>query len=128
MSPRKTKKTPALAKNQINVQKNADSPAPVIEKPKRKAPASDTYIIIDHPSANETVYPNHYAVRIGASNKGAVEISINNSEWLPCRYSDGYWWFDWQEFKSGKNKIVARLKNEKGRVLKKSAVCECEVK
>ncbi|MBN1621641.1 MAG: hypothetical protein JW871_03520 [Endomicrobiales bacterium] len=96
------------------------------QKPKRKTPFSDIYVIIDHPKQGEVVSGQHYAVRIGASDKGMVEISINDTEWQPCRQSAGYWWFDWSQPNPGNNKIIARLKNEKGRTLKKSIICECQ--
>jgi len=96
-------------------------------KPKETKAVPSAYVVIDHPSNGETVSGLHYAMRIGASGDGFVEISFNGGEWLPCRHSAGFWWFDWGYFTPGAYTIVARLRTQEGRTVKKSAPVKCEV-
>jgi hypothetical protein len=67
------------------------------------------YLTIDFPIENEVVSGLDYAIRIGASKDGFVELALNDGEWRPCRFSSGYWWFDWGYFTPGEYKISARL-------------------
>jgi ubiquitin C-terminal hydrolase len=85
------------------------------------------YIIIDYPCESEKINGGHYAVRIGASGIGYVEISFNDGEWLPCRFNSGYWWFDWTDFNSGSHSISARLVSPKGEILLKTNYRKCIV-
>ena len=87
-----------------------------------------TYVVIDHPINGELLVPGHYAIRIGASWGGIVEFQINDAEWIPCRHNAGYWWFDWHNIPAGKHKLAARLVDNNGNVLKKSAIRRVEVK
>jgi hypothetical protein len=86
------------------------------------------YVVIDHPVNNEVLVPGHYAIRIGASWGGIVEFQINDADWIPCRHNAGYWWFDWHNIPAGKHKLAARLVDNNGTVLKKSAIRRVEVK
>lgn len=91
-------------------------------------PTNDvTYIIIDYPTENETIAGVHYAIRIGASSNGTVELSINNGPWEPARYADGYWWYDWGYFVPGTARIAARLVDEKGKVIKNATTRKCVI-
>lgn len=91
-------------------------------------PTNDvTYIIIDYPTENETIAGVHYAIRIGASGNGTVELSINNGPWEPARYADGYWWYDWGYFVPGATKIAARLVDDKGKVIKNATTRKCVI-
>jgi hypothetical protein len=101
-------------------------------KPEAKAaPAANqypnSYVVIDHPVDKEIVSGLHYAIRIGASADGRVEISFDDGEWIPCRPAAGYWWFDWGYFTPGTHKLVARLINPEGKVMKVTAPTTCEV-
>ena len=87
-----------------------------------------SYVVIDHPLEGEIISGLHYAIRIGASDNGAVEISFDGGEWQPCRASAGYWWFDWGYFTPGTHKIVVRLRNPEGGTIKKAPAVVCEVK
>jgi hypothetical protein len=99
-----------------------------VRKPKQAAPAvPGAYVVIDHPSQNETVSGLHYAIRIGASENGNVEISFNGGEWIPCRPAAGYWWFDWGYFTPGEYTIVARLRSPEGTTIAESARVKCQV-
>ena len=94
-----------------------------------KPPMSpESYVLIDHPADGEIISGLHYAIRVGASDNGSVELSFNNGEWQPCRASAGYWWFDWGYFTPGAHKIIARLRSNDGATLKKSSAVKCEVK
>lgn len=93
----------------------------------KKTTESNSYVIIDHPINSETVYQGHYAIKIGASGDGFVEISFNDGDWKPCRNNSGFWWYDWSDFSTGATKIVARLRNETGKTIKKSNTVKCEV-
>ena len=86
------------------------------------------YVVIDYPYDNEIVSGLEYVVKIGASKDGYVEISFNDSEWKPCRFASGYWWFDWKYFQPGKYKIVARLVSSENKVIKISDTRVCKVK
>ena len=84
------------------------------------------YIVIDHPVNNEKLNYHHYAIRIGANwTSDGVEICINNGEWQKCRHSVGYWWYDWPHIPAGEHTIVARSKDEKGKVVTKSTIIKC---
>lgn len=91
---------------------------------------SKYFIVIDYPKNNEVItHKTHYAIRIGTLNAGNVEISIDNSEFQKCRYSSGYWWYDWCNIPVGKHTLVARLIDpKKNRTLKKSEEVVCIVK
>ncbi len=88
---------------------------------------SNSYVLVDYPVENETVYGDNYVLRIGASFDGYVEVSFNDSEWQPCRFASGYWWYDWSYFKPGNMKIVARLVGNDGKILKISDIRKCKV-
>ena len=119
--------TPEVVKSPAKPRKKAAakpavklSVAPIIQ--------DSSYVLIDHPSNGETVCGLHYAIRIGSSEHGSVEISFNSGEWQPCRASAGYWWFDWGYYTPGTYKIVARLRNGAGESIAKSPIVKCEVK
>lgn len=110
--------------------KKEKASAQIKEAPVKAAPASEqaSYVVIDHPINGEVVLAGHYAVRIGASWGGIVEFQINNEDWIPCRHNAGYWWFDWHNIPLGKHKLVARIVDGNGNVVKKSETRRIEVK
>lgn len=65
-------------------------------------------IQLDYPQLGETVVSPQYTFRIGAEGAPAVEISINDGPWQPCRESVGFWWYDWRPDASGPCTAVAR--------------------
>lgn len=87
----------------------------------------NAYLIVDHPIDMETIYGNHYAIRIGASADGYVEISFNNGEWQPCRYDAGYWWFDWTYFSPGHYEIKTRLVDTNGNSILETSPRKCRI-
>ena len=123
------KKKPAVKKKaaakKITVKKA--SAKPVSKKAEAKKINSTSYLIIDHPIDMETIYGNHYAIRIGASPDGYVEISFNNGEWQPCRYGGGYWWYDWTNFAQGDYSIAVRLIGSDGKALVETVPRKCRI-
>ena len=87
----------------------------------------NSYVVVDYPVENETIASDNYVLRIGASTDGYVEVSFNSGEWLPCRFASGYWWFDWNYFKSGNVTIAARIVGSDGKVVKLSDIRKCKV-
>lgn len=108
--PASAKKTVCASKKEIEVKNNPNS-----------------YVIVDYPVENETIVSDNYVLRIGASTDGYVEVSFNSGEWLPCRFASGYWWFDWNYFKSGNVTIAARIVGSDGKVVKLSDIRKCKV-
>jgi hypothetical protein len=88
---------------------------------------SNAYVIIDYPFESENINSCHYAVRVGASCDGYVELSFNDGEWVPCRFNSGYWWFDWTDFVPGEYFISARLIDSKGDVILQTQNRKCKI-
>lgn len=141
MPPKKTKKQEQEFKtaNQI-LQESTETVTLTQQKPKAKSvkktsaqpkkpisPPAKSQISIDHPIEGEMISGLHYAIRIGTTQNGNVEISFDNKQWSPCRFSAGYWWFDWGYFSPGSYKISARLIDENGNVLVKSTARKCKI-
>ena len=110
----------AVATKTAKTKKAAAAKSKTAAVVKSEAPKAKAYVIIDHPLNGETISGLHYAIRIGAS-EGNVEISFNDGEWIACRPSAGYWWFDWGYFSPGSYKISARLRDGE-KTLKKSEI------
>jgi len=70
--------------------------------------ASSVAPSIDFPQEGETVKEGLYAIRISAPDNVEVEVCIDNGDWQPCRFSAGYWWFDWNPVNTGRCKVAAR--------------------
>ncbi|MBI4375322.1 MAG: hypothetical protein HY549_02615 [Elusimicrobia bacterium] len=65
---------------------------------------------IDYPREYERITSHHYTFRVKAPlNAEKVEVCVDGSPWQLCRYSAGYWWFDWSNYTSGEHEIVARI-------------------
>lgn len=122
----KKKSTAKTAKKTVAVKKVAEVKKQVCEQIQQET-NNNSYVIIDHPVENETIYGDNYVLRIGASFDGYVEVSFNDGEWQPCRFASGYWWYDWMYYKSGNVKIVARLVCNDGKILKISDIRKCKV-
>ena len=115
--PKKKAQTPPVA---------AEAPRkqPVAEAPRKQSTALETfptsYVVIDYPQENEVITHPSYAIRIGASGNGVVEVSIDGGEWNYCRYALGFWWFDWANYPGGTHRIIARLRDNDGKEILKS--------
>ena len=122
-----------VAKKKVVAKKKAVSKAASTKKVNSSAKSKEleakknSYVIVDYPVENETIAGNNYVLRIGASTDGYVEVSFNSGEWLPCRFASGYWWFDWNYFKSGNVTIAARIVGSDGKVVKLSDIRKCKV-
>jgi hypothetical protein len=120
------------AKKKVVVKKSVAANKTAAVKP-AKAETSKTnanpnaYLVVDYPVEAEQIYGNHYAIRIGASPDGYVELSFNDGEWNPCRYADGYWWFDWVYFNPGNYKLVSRMIGNNGEIVKETGARKCKV-
>lgn len=76
---------------------------------------------LDHPERGEKIVSPQYTFRAGVSGGVArVEISINQGPWQPCRWSVGYWWYDWAGYGNGRYQAAVRAAAKDGRV----ATCE----
>ncbi len=71
----------------------------------------DEHVTQDFPKENEVITSSHYTLRFSASYETkAVEVSIDNGPWKYCRQTDGYFWFDWTNYTSGRHEIRARAR------------------
>ncbi|OGR64248.1 MAG: hypothetical protein A2X31_13345 [Elusimicrobia bacterium GWB2_63_22] len=64
---------------------------------------------LDYPERGEKITSPQYTFRVGVS--GAVErveVSINQGPWQPCRWSVGYWWYDWKGYGNGRYQAAVR--------------------
>jgi len=86
------------------------------------------YVIIDYPQENEIINHPCYTIRIGARGNGVVEVSIDGGSWKRCHHSVGYWWYGWSNYPAGTRKIIARLRSNNGKILKKSELRNCTSK
>jgi hypothetical protein len=65
---------------------------------------------IDYPQEEETIVSPHYTFRIKAPlNAEKVEVCIDGAPWQLCRYSSGFWWYDWADYATGEHEVVARI-------------------
>jgi hypothetical protein len=65
---------------------------------------------IDYPQEEETITSPHYTFRIKAPlNAEKVEVCVDGAPWQLCRYSSGFWWYDWSDYSSGDHEVVARI-------------------
>lgn len=75
-----------------------------------KKTAKSGVVKVEYPREGEVIAPPHYTVRISAPVElQRVEMSVNGSEWIPCRESVGLWWFDWSGFEPGVHRLSARV-------------------
>jgi hypothetical protein len=77
-------------------------------------PPAPPYLWIDYPFENETLGGPMYVVRLGVGGAEQVELSINNGDWQPCRFTSGYWWYDWSAIAPASYTLVARMKTSSG--------------
>ncbi len=85
----------------------------------------ENYVIVDYPKENETITTPNYTIRIGASEGSAVEVSIDAGNWESCRPAEGYWWYDWADYAPGFHLIRARIRDNKGKIVKTSSSRGC---
>ena len=85
------------------------------EEPKRTETAEDRPDI-EYPQQDETVISRSYAIRVAApASVEALDVSIDQGPWRPCRKDVGFWWYDWSDFPDGEHEIIARIRGRGGR-------------
>jgi len=108
---KKTVKKAVVKKEKPEVKK-----APAAVKKAKISANPNAYLVIDYPVEHDMLQANsHYVIRMGASQDGYVEVSFNGGEWVPARFSDGYWWFDWVYFSPGDYTLSARMIGQDGK-------------
>lgn len=75
-------------------------------------------VVLDHPQQGEKITSPQYTFRVGAlGDIERVEVSINQGPWQVCRYSVGYWWYDWTGYGNGRYQAAVRAQTRDGRLL-----------
>jgi hypothetical protein len=65
---------------------------------------------VNYPQANETIEPGHYSFKVTAAEDAKeVRLSIDDGAWQPCRYDNGFWWYDCQNEAPGTHVAVTRV-------------------
>ena len=82
------------------------SPAEYHEHPAQSRPA----VRVEYPCQGEAIARPSYTLRIAVApgSADAVEVSIDQGAWLPCREGLGLWWYDWSGYAQGEHEITAR--------------------
>ena len=71
--------------------------------------------VMDYPCPNEQVDGPNYTFRIGApEDVELVEIRLDGGEWIACRKSQGFWWYDWESTQPGPHTARARARRASG--------------
>ena len=78
---------------------------------------TETRATVDYPQAGEVVTSPDYTIRISAIEATKVEVFIDEGSWQPCRFSAGYWWYDWSGYLPGKHQIKAQAHKEDGQIV-----------
>jgi len=66
-------------------------------------------VTLDYPQQGEKITTPGYSLRAGTvGDVEKVEISLNQGPWLACRYSVGYWWYDWCGYAEGRQQAEVR--------------------
>jgi hypothetical protein len=73
-----------------------------------KLPVEPSQVVIDYPGERELVNYGHYGIRISSDYGAHVQLSINKGDWQSCRFSVGYFWYDWHASKAGTYTLSAR--------------------
>ena len=76
---------------------------------------STDMVTIDYPKDGEVITSHLYTFRISTGIPALeVDVSIDGSNWMPCRKSLGHWWFDWGKYKTKPYALHARLHAKDG--------------
>jgi hypothetical protein len=73
-----------------------------------------TRLAVEDPQEGELIRAPAYAFRIEAD-APRVEIAIDGDDWRPCRRNDGYWWYEWSGYESGRHQAMVRGETRAGR-------------
>jgi hypothetical protein len=80
-------------------------------------------ISIDFPKQHEKIASATYTFRLCASlGEGErVEVSVDDAPFAPCRFAEGFWWYDWSGYRSHHHRLIARIVASDGEVVSESA-------
>ena len=80
-------------------------------------------IAIDFPKQHERIASERYTFRISASvgEDECVLVSVDDAPFQPCRTAEGYWWFDWDGYRSHHHRLVAKIVSSNGDVVSEVA-------
>ena len=66
-------------------------------------------VLVEYPQEGEALGRPCYTFRVGTITEAtAVEVSIDQGDWLACREAVGMWWFDWAGYEPGEHVAEAR--------------------
>ena len=76
-------------------------------------------ISIDYPKQHERIASDRYTFRLVASLRAdeRVLVAVDDAPFQPCRFAEGYWWFDWYGYRSHHHRLVARIVTPDGDVV-----------
>lgn len=81
-----------------------------------KTQAAEIRPEIEYPRQDEVVVSPAYSLRIAApAAVEALDVSIDQGPWRPCRKDAGCWWYDWSGYADGAHEIIARTRGQNGR-------------
>jgi hypothetical protein len=80
-------------------------------------------ISIDFPKQHERIASASYTFRLGAAlGEGErVLVSVDDGPFLPCRFAEGYWWFDWGGYRSHHHRLIAKIVSADGDLVSEAA-------
>lgn len=80
-------------------------------------------IAIDFPKQHERIASKSYTFRLSAAlEEGeSVQVSVDDGPFAPCRYAEGYWWFDWDGYRSHHHRLIAKIVSEDGDLVSETA-------
>ena len=98
------------------------------EKYQEHAVQSCPAVRVEYPRQDEVIAQPHYTLRISVApgQADAVEVSIDQGAWLPCREGLGLWWYDWSGYSRGAHELTARTHTADG-VYASSTPCRFRV-
>lgn len=91
-----------------------------------KSEKKEEYLVVDFPQEDEIVTSPNYTIRIGAGAGNTVGVFLDAGDWKTCRLAEGYWWYDWADYPPGFHRIKARIRDEKGKIVKTSFSRNCQ--
>lgn len=86
-------------------------------RPRAAGALAERGLTMDYPADGAVIQGAEYIFRVSASSEAeAVEISIDQGPWRPCRWAAGYWWYDWEPEGAGRYQARARMRTADGLV------------
>lgn len=80
-------------------------------------------ISIDYPQQHERIGSERYTFRVGAAAEPgeSVQVSVDDAPFQACRCAAGYWWFDWEGYRTHHHRLVARIVAPGGEVVSETS-------